>query len=50
MWRATIHVGVFWEGFDFQLCTGPRWLVDLRARWHLWLHPYRAARIEPVGN
>ena len=45
-WKATIHVGVFWEGFDFHLCSGPRWLVDLRARWHLWLHPYRQAWIE----
>lgn len=48
-WKATGHFGVFWEGFDFHLCSGPRWYCDLRARWHVWLHPWRTVRIEPVA-
>ena len=45
-WKTTIHVGVYWEGFDFDL--KPRrwlWLAYLFARWHLFVHPYRSAKI-----
>lgn len=47
-WKATAHVGVYWEGYDIELCAGPRWLVHLRALWHIWRHPYRVIRIQRI--
>lgn len=49
-WRATIKVGVFWDGPEYLLATGPRWWVDLRARLHLWRYPYRRAWIIPTDR
>lgn len=52
VWTATIQVGgQFWEGYTFELCKSRyRWVVDFRARLHLWLHPHRGAYIhdEPL--
>lgn len=50
MWKVTIHVGVYWEGYDYPLGTFRwRWLADLCARWELANHPWRLARIEKVA-
>ena len=48
-WVAKAHFGSeFWEGHDFVLTTGPRWLCDWRARRWLRRHPYSYVRIEPL--
>lgn len=49
-WKATIKVGVFWDGPTYELCRGPHWWVRLRAELHLIRYPYRAATIAPVDN
>lgn len=49
-WSATIRAGgIFWEGWTYELCRGPRLWCDLRARLHLYHYPHRAAYIAPVN-
>ena len=48
-WTATGIRGVYWDGGEYPVASGPRWYVHLRAKLHLFAHPYRAVRIERIS-
>jgi hypothetical protein len=48
-WTAMVHMGPELIGWDFKLCSGPRWWCRLRIWVHLDAHPYRCAWIAPAA-
>lgn len=48
-WKSIVHVGVYWEGFCFELCEGPKWWVDFRARLHVFRNPSRCVTVLAPG-
>lgn len=46
MWTVSVHVGVFWPGYDYTLGHYRfRWHAIVRAWLHLQAFPYRVATV-----
>lgn len=49
-WIGVVKVGVYWDGYYFKLCSGPRWFVYALATVYVFFKPTRCVYVIPQAE